>query len=218
MLADALAEQAVGATTLDVARITAESDGRFKVTTTAGTVWAERAFSCTVRPQRDDRVLVAYSGDAEVFILSILERRGASQAMEIEYPHDVTFRAPHGRMDSFAANGLKYSSATKVETLTPELVQRSEKARVVSRRIDVDGDEIETRFRQARAYGERIDSVVDTVMQCARTVARKVEGIETLNVGTLVKTVRESLNIRSKHAVVSSRHDLKMDAERIHMG
>jgi hypothetical protein len=63
-----------------------------------------------------------------------------------------------------------------------------------------------------------LEVVAERVVHCARQVVRRVEDIETLQVGNLVQRVRENFITRSKRASVTASGDMHIDGERIHMG
>jgi hypothetical protein len=205
-------------TTIETASITAVDGPWFEILLAGRPVRAKLAFSCPVRPQPDDHVLLSSDPSGICYILAILKREGDCQSMELEFPADVTLRAPNGQLGITAVSDLRLSSASRIQTLSPELAMQAENTTLASRQLDVCGEQAGARFQRGRFYVHHLESVADTALHCARTVVRKVEGIETFNVGSLIKTVRETLTIRSNHAVISSRHDMKIDAERIHMG
>ena len=47
---------------------------------------------------------------------------------------------------------------------------------------------------------------------------RWIEGVETLNIGDLVQTVRRAYTTRAERAVITAQKDVMIDGERIHMG
>jgi len=171
-----------------------------------------------VMPQVNDRVLVSREASGDCFILAILQREGAAPVMDMVFPGDVTLQSTQGQIAINAGTEVILNAGRRVESLSPELMFKAENTSLTSRQLDVSGQKANLRVQEGRFYANRLDSVVGTVTQCAQTVTRKVEGIETLNVGAFFKTVRQALTIRANHAVISSRHDMKIDAERIHMG
>ena len=203
---------------IEAIRVENECERGFELYSGGHLVIARPAFSCTIRPRAGDRVLVSHDAGGNCFILAILEREAEDQAMELDFPGDVSFRAPAGRLSLSGAEEVRISSARRIQTLSPELGLQASETRLSSQRLDVTGESVEARFKEGRLFANRLESVVDTALQCAQNVIRKVEGVETLNVGSLMKTVRETLSIRSKHTVMSARRDMKLDAERIHMG
>jgi len=203
---------------LEVTRISACDQQWFEIALPSERVWAERAFSCTVMPQVDDKVLISRQASGDCFILAILQRSGATQSMDMVFPGDVTLQSLEGKIAVNAGTDVVLNAGQRVAALSPELVFQAESTRLTSRQLDISGQKANLRVQEGRLYAGRLDSVVGALTQCAQTVSRKVEGIETLNVGAFFKTVRQTLTIRANHAVISSRHDMKMDAERIHMG
>lgn len=204
--------------TIETAQVVTEQGAWFEVACAEKTTWVKKAFSCSICPRLGDQVLVSLEEGGNSYVLSILERPGDAQDCELEFPGDVSLKAANGVFDISASRDLRLTSASRVQTLSPELALRTESARLSTRRLDVSGEQADARFQRGRFQVHQLESIVDSAIHCARTVVRKVEGIETFNVGSLIKTVRSTLTIRSKHAVISSRHDMKIDAERIHMG
>lgn len=218
MLSNVTSMHQASHTGMATAQVMAQEGAWFDVACAGQRTWVKKAFSCAIRPRPDDQVLVVFAEGGEGHVLSILERPGESQACELEFPGDVSLKAANGSVDIHAGSDVCLASARRVQALSPTFAVRSDQAQLNTRSLEVSGEQAKVRFQRGRFQVHYLESVADTAMHCARTVVRKVEGIETFNVGSLIKTVRDTLTIRSRQAVISSRHDMKIDAERIHMG
>ena len=54
--------------------------------------------------------------------------------------------------------------------------------------------------------------------QRVEQVVRWVSKLETVNINNWIQNIRNTLSSRSKNAVITAESDMKIDAERIHMG
>jgi len=69
-----------------------------------------------------------------------------------------------------------------------------------------------------QAQGQELQGTFDRVFQKSDQVMRWVETIETLNIGNWVQNIKHTLNSRAQHQIITAKSDVRVDAERIHMG
>jgi len=65
---------------------------------------------------------------------------------------------------------------------------------------------------------EKIDTVAKTLLQKLKNSIRTIEGVDQTNAQDAITTVRNLYSLRSRQAAILARKDIKIDAERIHMG
>jgi hypothetical protein len=181
-----------------------------------GAVNAAIAFSCLVRPVAGDKVLVART-ERECHVLAVLER-SAGRETTIEFPGDARLSAPHGRMDFTAGTELNLIGAQRTRMVSADTRIMTGELDVSAGRFTGRSAKSEAHLGEARVFADSIDTVAKRITQRAETVMRWVEGVETLNIGSLIQNVRKIMMSHSHHAVITAKKDIKIDAERIHMG
>ena len=178
---------------------------------------ADRAFSCLLEPRVDDIVLFCIDSWQHCHILSIIERPHANDA-KLAFPGDVTFSADQGKLDIEARTGLNLVSRR-------ELNQVAESFSVVSRKglISIDdltaiGSSLIGRIKRIQTYADRLETVAGHCLQKLKNSIRLVDGVDQLRAGNVMHEVGNLFSLRSKQSVMLAKKDIRMDAERIHMG
>lgn len=189
-------------------------DKRWMVETTNGLVNACPAFSCLVAPLAGDSVLIA-EHDGHYTILAITERKQAEMALT--FPGDVSLNSVSGRVCINSEN-ISLTAGDDLTMLSSQCSTTASKCQFNSGKMQINSHELEARTQVVKWFGKSLDAVIDRVSQHAQNVMRRVEGVETLNVGNLIQTARNTLSTNAKRATISTEKDLKLDGERIHMG
>lgn len=174
------------------------------------------AFSCLVKPQPGDRVLVS-SSDREYWLLAILERP-SEQNMALEFPAHVTMTAPHGSFALHARNDLSTVVGGENRMIATKTSIQGGALSVAVETLHSMTREIEAQTGKASLVADTLSTVTERLIQRAGTVLRWVEGLESVTVKQLVQTVRQSLLSRSKHASHTAETDFMINGQRIHMG
>lgn len=190
--------QGTGNPDLEHATVKAITDAGLIVHGSRGVTTARTAVSCLVDPAAGDLVLLSRTvGDC--FVLAVLERTDDSRRISV--PGRLAISA-----DELSLQGHQ---RTAIE---------SEHTTVCARELNVSGERAQARFRETRLIADAIEVVGDRIAQSARRVIRRVEEVETLNVGNLVQRIRANLVSRSKRASITASGDIHVDGKRIHMG
>lgn len=181
-----------------------------------GAVNAAVAFSCLVKPVAGDKVLVARS-ERECHVLAVLER-SAGRETTIEFPGDARLSAPNGRMNLASGTELNLIGAQKTRMVSADTQIMSGRVSVHADTLSARANKTETRLGAVQVFADSIDTVAKRITQRVDTLMRWVEGVETLSIGSLIQNVRKIMTSHSHHAVITAKKDIKIDAERIHMG
>lgn len=202
--------------TLMTARVKGAAGDSVMIDIDGSAVSAGLAFSCLVKPMAGDKVLVTNS-ERECHVLAVLER-SAGRETTIEFPGDARLSAPNGRMNLASGTELNLIGAQKTRMVSAD-------TQIVSGRVSVHVDTLsaranktETRLGAVQVFADSIDTVAKRITQRVDTLMRWVEGVETLSIGSLIQNVRKIMTSHSHHAVITAKSDIKIDAERIHMG
>lgn len=189
----------------------------FMVKHEQGIVRATRAFSCLVMPEPGDQVAVQQVDGQHWYILAILERSQNADT-RLMFQGDVTLSTDNGKLDLRAAEGIHLSSAEEIGVVGKTLDMTAAETRIQSVDLTMTGQRLTSQWKEVRSISEAWHLVVDTLTETAKNAFRKVEGTHHQACRNHLEQVDETLSMRSKHAVITSRKDMKIDGERIHMG
>ena len=177
---------------------------------------AQQAFSCIVTPEVDDVVLV-HQLDAEYYILAILQR-ASKQSMNLSFPDDVTIQAPNGQVEVFASKQLSLISSDKAQILASDIALNSQNMHMQSGNIKSNAQQVEVCADNITVTCCMLNTIAKQVSQRADVLVRWVETVETLNIGNLVQKIRHNYSSHAQQTVITAKQDIRVDAERIHMG
>jgi len=201
---------------LITAEIKAVTDGAIVIATDHGVINAKKAFSCLVALKVNDIVLVNYMPSGS-HILSILERPDSS-ALDLKFPGDVKLSAASGKLDIVASDDINLISTADTNLLSKALTVTTPKINMHVKKLDAVVTDINAVSSNVRLNTKFLDVVAQQISQRTEVLVRWVENIETLNIGSLIQNIRNNLTSHSQQAVITASKDMRIDAERIHMG
>lgn len=178
---------------------------------------ARRAFSCIVEPQADDTVLFSIDERMQCHILSILERPQA-QTSHLNFPGDVTMNAQNGQMQLNASQGLNITTERHMNLVSDEISLFSSKALFKIDSLSAIGSTLMARINNVQTFATSIETVAEHWLQKLKNSFRHVEGVDQFKAKDSIHTVQNLYSMRSKQAAILAKKDIKIDAERIHMG
>lgn len=199
--------------TLEHATVKACTEAGLIVHSPTGVATAKTAVGCLVEPTAGDRVLLTRSSE-ECFVLTVLARTQGQRRINIAGDLSITAE----RLYMQGRQEVDIEGGERLQMRSSRLAVVSGEAEVYGRRVSVSGDEGHAHFQHTRLVASAIEIVSDRIAQCARQIVRRVEEVETLQVGNLVQRVRENLLVRSKRTSMTASKDVHIDGERIHMG
>jgi len=183
-------------------------DNYWLVTTNQGLVRACQAYSCLVQPVLGDKVLLQ-KVEKNTYILAILERQQALP-MHINARQGLSFDL--GGQDCEWKNTGHWqlqAEAAKILTQHAELTTHTGK---------VTGKQLTQRWQQVRNLIEDFWHSGQTLWQQVRQSISKIDEVEQKDSGHYIQRVKGSMTLNSEQASITSNKDLRIDAERIHMG
>ena len=80
------------------------------------------------------------------------------------------------------------------------------------------GKKLVATITQVQTFAERVETVAVNWLQKLTHSLRQVGGVDQVNAGDSIHTVDNLYSMRSKQAAILAKKDMKVDAERIHMG
>lgn len=167
---------------------------------------AATAFSCLVQPQAGDIVLCG-GNDHQWVVLSILERPLSPKTV-LQFPGDVVLRAKSASM--VTEGNLNFFSAREIH--------KSDAAVVDIKEVTATGETLQATYRSVRLISQLINTMARHVIKRVQTYLRQTEDHDQIKAGQLTRTVEGLYCMDSKHTVMVSKKDTRIDGERIHMG
>jgi len=198
-------------------KIKAFEDMSFVVEADSGLYRAKQAVSCLVRPEIEDRVLVAWNSVGECYILAILERAG-SEKTSLSFQGDVDLRVMEGRLRVVAQDGVDLASSKDISLNSSSLKVYSSEGEMTIERLIFLGSLFHGQVEKIKLIANSFDSVVERLSQRIKRAYRFVEELDQLKAGSLNYLVKKALSLRGKYSLFTAEEDVKIDGERIHMG
>jgi hypothetical protein len=197
---------------------TIESIGEsYRIVTPGRQYSAQRAFSCLVEPQPKDIVLFSVDARQQCHILSIIERPDSCDTA-LSFPGDVTLSANQGALQMHAQQGIDMISQQGISQVAESYTLASKKALFSVDELTAVGSTLVSRISCVRTIAERVETVAGQWLQKLTNSFREIEGVDQLKARDSIHTVRNLYSMRSRQAAILAQKDIKMDAERIHMG
>lgn len=178
---------------------------------------ASRAFSCIVEPEIADTVMFSIDERLQCHILSILERP-QDQKTHLDFPGDVTLNASNGQMQLNASQELNISTEKEMNLMSEEMSLISRKALFNIESLRAIGSTLVSRINNVQTFASSLETVAEHWLQKLKNSFRQVDGVDQFKARDSIHTVQNLYSMRSKQAAILAKQDIKMDAERIHMG
>jgi hypothetical protein len=178
---------------------------------------AQQAVSCLTQPLLGDKVLLVGSFVDGFYVLAVLKRE-EGQKHTLSFHGEVDFRAEDGRLTIAAQEGMTLASAKDIALASSELDIHSVKSEVSIHRLIFNGGFWLGQVERLKLIATTFDSIVERLSQRIKRSYRTVEDIDQLRAGRLDYLIDKLLSLRGKYAMFTAKEDVKIDAERIHMG
>jgi hypothetical protein len=197
--------------------ITAIDKKIYTVETHSGTYYARQAISCLIKPLPGDKVLVTGNLVDDFYILAVLERKDRKKRTLV-FHGDVDFKVKDGRLTIAAPEGIDLASAKDIGIASSELNINSVNSEIRIHRLIFSGGFWLGQVEKIRLIITTFDSMVERLTQRIKRSYRTVEEIDRLRAGRLDYLIDKLLSLRGKYSMLTAKEDVKIDAERIHMG
>jgi hypothetical protein len=176
-------------------------DGQLSVEDDGGAVWlCRRAASCLLKPELGDTVLLSGPDGLRVYLIAVVEQSDTSTSC-IDAPGDLSLRSP-GRLHMQAA----------------EWVIKADQGECQVNEMRYIGQIVDATVGRLRLVGKVFESVADRMVQMARSALRLIDETDQSRVGHLDVQATETVRIHGKHALVTGKELVKVDAAQIHLG
>ncbi len=182
-----------------------------------GTVAATRAFSCLIEALPGDHVLFSDDPQQGCHILSITRRPDNQDACML-FAADITLQAPNGRLHLNANADMTLSAGSKITQASDDYTVMARQSLFNIDNLTLSGVTLSNHFSRVRYFTQHMEQVVDNLMQQFRNVFRNVSQLDQSRSREVLHEVEDLYALRSSQASITARSDIKIDAERIHMG
>ena len=189
----------------------------YRILGNTGHYRAIRAFSCIVEPIVADTVLFSIDERLQCHILSIIER-GDNKNTQLVFPGDVTINVVQGQVIIQAKKSLNMVSDEEINMASRNYSLIATKALFNIDKLTALGSTLVSKINSVRTIANAVETVADHWVQKLKNSFRQVEGVDQLKTKDSIHTVKNLYSMRSKQAAVLAKKDIKIDAERIHMG
>ncbi|HET7176251.1 MAG TPA: DUF3540 domain-containing protein [Gammaproteobacteria bacterium] len=180
-----------------------------------GAFTARRAASCLLQPAAGDTVLAA-DVEGSLWILAVLVR-GEAPAV-IPLPADSTLKVAQGGLKLAVQDELTLAAGRQISAVAPEVSVQAAQASFALGALQLAAGLVEATVDRVKTFAELLETVAERVRLKAGAVHREVEDLEHLQAGQVYYSVKNVLNLRGKHAVMSAESEVRIDGERIHLG
>lgn len=178
---------------------------------------ARRAAGCLLAPAPGDEVLVAHTSDGRSLVTCVLDRQeGAPSRLELD--GDVELRAPRGRVDLAARDGMSLRTARRLDLTAAELGLTAAVGKVVVDRLNLAGRVATAAWDRVRLAAESTDTVVGRALQRFKIRSCKVEEVDQQQAKMLHQEVDQLHALQSGHMVMRAKNEIRVDGKQIIMG
>lgn len=192
---------------LSKGHVTGRLDRHYVVSTSRGECRALRAFSCVIRPEVGDTVLLA-GDEAQTHLLAVLSRPSVDVAtLDVEGDLRV---APTGRVDIEAEQG--------VGIRTDELRLAARAGKVSVEAMHYAGGAVEAVLGTVRTVASTSETLVDRLTQKAKRIFRFADETEHVRAGSLDYTAEQTASVQGRNMVLTAEELVKVDGGQIHLG
>jgi hypothetical protein len=164
-----------------------------------------------------DRVLFSTDTDGQGHILSIVERLDSTET-RLEFLGDVTLNASQGQLQLNGKQGINISSQQQINLVSEEYSLIAKKALFGVDSISAFGSKLVAKISHVQTIADTVETVADHWLQKLKNSFRLIEGVDQQRAGDVIHTVKNLYSMRSRQATILAKKDIKIDAERIHMG
>ena len=164
--------------------------------------------------QGEDRLQVFSKAGGLIF-----EHDAATGKSRVDVPDgDLEFAAPNGNINFVSSEEIRFKSRQKVAMNSPDIDIDANRAHINITETHVTGQKFSGSIDNIRLMIDRMETVVNTVIEKAQNSYRFVEGLSQLRTGRLRTLVKATFQFKSKKAFMKAEDDFKIKGEKIHLG
>jgi len=174
-----------------------------------GSIDAQRAVGCLVRPCEGDTVLLSVDTDGGAWVLSVLARE-AAEATVLELEGDTVLRVKDG--------GLTVAPETELNCVTGKAALHAEGAEITAGQINLLARVLSSQVERVKSVAGTVDDICSEFTRRVTNYFRFTREHEDCQAQSRRQLVDETLTIQSGNTVITSEEHVKIDGKLIHMG
>ncbi len=178
---------------------------------------ARRAASCLVHPQPGDRVLVCCQDSGDCFILAVLEAASPGTT-RIALDGDLRLELDSGELQVAAQDGIGLATAGRFQSTSGQVQLNAVSGKFNINQTVFNGACLQATVERIRLLAASTETLVQRLVQRAKRVFRSVEQDEVVKVGHIDVSASKLMTLSGKYTIMTAKEDVKIDAERIHIG
>lgn len=168
---------------------------------------ATPAFSCFIQPMINDQVLVSFDQHQQAFIIAILKREHADQ-MTMELPAKTTINS---------REQITLTSQS-ISQLAQKQVNKSSEYVTEFDRAIIKGNSLHSHIGHLHTISDVISTMAKQAIQKFSSYVRKSDTSDQVQAAQMSRKIDGLYSMNSKHTIMTSQKDTKIDGEHIHMG
>jgi hypothetical protein len=188
-------------------RIIKIQDGHIQIDHDGKIINAQKAFSCLVEPQLNDTVLFSQDQHQQTYVIAIL-KRDEDSSMNLQL-------APNTTLASSETLTLR---SDQINQLSQKSLQKSGEATIDFQHGLVKGEKLHSHIRHIHSISDLINTMAKQAIQKFNTYVRKTDTSDQVQAAQMGRKVDGLYTMNSKHTIMVSQKDTKIDGEHIHMG
>ena len=204
---------------LEYAVVSATAFGSVTLLVDGSEFQAQIATSCLVAPSVGDRVLAIMGGINDTFVLSVLERHpAASDPTELNLEGDVTLHVKNGEFAIRADKGMQIAAREKLSVLSQDIEINAASLNCTLEAARIEGKQLECNFAEIQLLAERCMEIFGLLSQRCSNSIKMVEQHDELQAGSIRHAADETMTMQAKNMFQAAEENVRIDAEKIHLG
>lgn len=192
-------------------------EDKFIIQCQADIFTARRAFSCVVNPEAGDEVMFSHDSKQNYCILAIIDRPD-QQCAKLSFPGDVTIESARGEVSLVGQKGLQFASPESIALRASKVNVMAARGLINIDDVTLTGEKATSHISGLTVFAKSLDTVADRVSQKLKNSFRVIEGVDQTRAGDVLTTIKNLFSLRSRQSAIIAKKDIKIDAQRIHMG
>ncbi|MBU2549711.1 MAG: DUF3540 domain-containing protein [Proteobacteria bacterium] len=178
---------------------------------------AARAYSCLVRPEVGDTVLVHL--DRAVYVLAVLKRPNEGESVqEIAFRGPARLTAGRGPLRISGRDDVAVSSAGRLDLSGQDMSLTAVRAEARFDRLDWVARLVSGQAKRVGLVAEAMDQVVRRAVTRLTESFRYIKGHEEVQAESTRLLVDRTMVVQTGHTMHTAKGHVKIDAEQIHIG
>lgn len=201
--------------TASTAKVIAVRGAYFDLEQNGQVIVARKAFSCLMEPIVSDTVMFNFDECQQAYVIAILHRFEDVQAT-LEVPSKTTIAC---------SDQLTIQSREKTAIVSKSIHEISENLIMDGKTTTMNFDQGLLKGKKLHGHVQSLTYVGDLISTAARqainkfvSYVRKTEQMDQIQAGQMGRKVDGLYSMNSKHTIMVSSKDTKIDGEHIHMG